>query len=91
MNMPFELYVEQVLAEGNRSDEDLVIAALHPSGDLYGQLTDAQDTELRQIANGCGDGLTKSHASFYDWSHIRDSHWIAYVVLGGKLRKWGFQ
>jgi hypothetical protein len=90
MEMPFELYVEKTLAEGNRSDHDLVVAVLHPSGDLYGQLTDSQDTELRMLADGCGKGLTRKDLAFYDWSHIRDSHWLKFLVIAKRLRNWGF-
>ena len=78
------------LAEENRSHYDLVVAVLHPSGDLYGQLTDSQDTELRMLADGCGKGLTRKDLAFYDWSHIRDSHSLKLTLIAKKLRKWGF-
>ena len=58
------------------NDWDLVVSALHHTGELREQLTVAQQQTVRRAADGfgivCGlDG--ESLDMLWDWSHVRDS------------------
>jgi hypothetical protein len=54
----------------------VVVAYLHSSGAHAQVLTEAQQRNVRRMADGYGAHVTQPEL-LWDWSHVRDSSWSA--------------
>lgn len=78
------------------SDRDLVVAALHWNGKLYGRLTDREIVQCRRMADGFGADIFNAprptwsdtlRDMFWDWSSVRDSSDAAFEAMADYIRR----
>lgn len=69
-----------------------VTAHLHRTGSQYHALTDAQQLEVRLLADGYGDLRTMTYRTtadvetmLWDWSHVRDSGPAAVLAMAQRI------